>query len=855
MLLGSIAGAQSSNKEFRKASLYQVFIEFEEHSEYVLNFDPSVAKKIEYTGVVDLSKPNSEIAKVLSSTNLDFTIDGNSLIIFPLAPKEYYLCGYIKEANSKESLIGANITVEDHSGTQSNEDGYFELSITAQKNDRITISYIGYADQIFRVKDLAADHCIDINMTIDMDLWQEEIVIKGYILDGIKESTNYYGQELNFQRLSKNHATVEHDILKTIQLLPGINSIDESASNLQIRGAAGDQNLILWEGITIYQPSHIFGMITAINPFSISQIEVHKGIWSPEYDNRVGGIVDISLNNKLKDKTSGSIGFSLTEAHFNIEAPVVTDKLQLAISARSSMSALYNSPPLNNYSARVFQFSKIDDNSVAVRDGEINSNQDLDFSDVSSKLIYRPIDAVTLDFNYYRNNQDFTYQYSFPNDPLNYESTDNIKSKSEAFKAHLSWDINYHFSSSFSFINSTYQNDYDILKEEEGLIISNSKQNNEILDQNLSYSMDYEYENIDLNWGYEHNSKDVKYSTFREHIDDPTFEDRSTEEGTFHNLFLSANWSIKDFSLSSGLRSTYYSDRSKWYHSPRMSLQYRLNDLLKIKAEAGILYQFISQIQQFNPESLTNEYPIWTLHSNEPNLTQKSFKLSTGINYSNDGWLIDATLYKNETQGLNTYSPLFNQAPIDFFSIGNAEAIGIELLLKKSFNKNYNAWINYSMANNQLTFPDISNSSFNAPNDIRHQLSLINTYQYKNLRIALNTNYHSGLAYSSPFGIISEYDAVDDETNYFLDYRILNQNRLKDYLRLDLNINYKVDLNRFKDSKLELSLSLINLLNQQNIFAQEHFLLFEENVMTPQIAFIQKSLLPRTPLLICRFYW
>ena len=115
------------------------------------------------------------------------------------------------------------------------------------------------------------------------------MVVKDYILDGVTEGDAYSSVNLNYDQITNWQTNVEQDLFKTVQLIPGINSVDESATNLSIRGSSADQNLLIWEGAKLYEPGHLFGMISAVNPFVVHQMKVYKGVFEPKYDNVVGG--------------------------------------------------------------------------------------------------------------------------------------------------------------------------------------------------------------------------------------------------------------------------------------------------------------------------------------------------------------------------------------------------------------------------------------------------------------------------------------------------------------------------------------------------------------------------------------
>lgn len=849
----SVLMAQQSEITFENTPLDEVIQTIEDGVDLIFNYDPKILQAYNYTGILDLSDPDMCIAQVLYDTPFDYTKDALAILIYQTQAKDYQLCGTVKDAGNKELLIGVNISAKNtFKGTQTNQSGYFELSISAYKNQKITLSYIGYKSIDLQIQDIRDNDCVDIELTLDEELWSEKITITDYILDGISEENNYNRYVMDYTRLSKHHSIVEHDILKTSQLLPGITSIDDSATNLQIRGSTADQNLILWEGVPIYQSGHLFGMISAINPFSIDKVDIHKGVYDPKYDNRVGGIIDISMTDSIKTTLHGSIGMTLTEAHFNAEAPIIRDKLSILVSGRQSINTLINSTPLKNYTDKVFQFSIIDDQIEEVEEGFINGDRELNFYDWSTKVLFRPIAKVSVDVGIFKNNQDFNYKISFEDDPFN--STESIVSGSEAINANINWDMSTSWKSSLSCIQSKYESEYSYEEEELGEILADNVQTNDILDQSIVLSNSFNTAELQISAGYDFNIKRVNYSLKKDNIYDPYFEEDNFEQGHFHNVFASTNWQKGPVILSGGVRTSYYTEQQKWVVSPRFSLQYKASKQLKLKGEGGIFHQFISQLRDNGGNNFIVENPLWTLNTSNSNLSQKSNKLALGFNYQENGWLIDVEGYYNKTEGLSTLSPVLSSLNENSFSEGRSEAIGLDFLVKKRWT-NFNAWINYSLGEITYLFPEILDKPFASPNDIRHNLSVVYSYTLKDFQFALIGNFHSGLPYSSPVGVETIYYPEENETFYSVDYRSINQDRLIPYMRLDLSINYRPTYTLFGHTKFELSLSVLNILNRNNVFAREYYLENNETSEVPDLRFIKKSLLPITPLVMCRIYW
>ncbi len=806
------------------------------------NYAPDLVQEFIFTGVLDLEQDNY-LNKLLYDTNLDFEIHQKSILLFVEEKKDWRICGTIIDQEFKSPLAFATIISDDHlAGTQSNEQGFFDFSCKAYKNQTIQISYLGYQSKRFDLRKL--QDCPKIYLEIDGDLLGQEIIVTDYLLDGITEGAAYSEVEMNYDQLSKSHSVVEHDILKTTQFLPGITSIDESASNIQIRGGTADQNLILWEGNTIYNPGHFFGMISAINPFVVDKVEVYKGVFDPRFDNRVGGIIDMSLQDSISTQIKAGAGSTLSESHAYLDVPLLDNTLSILASGRHSLSPWLGSPTIGKYADKVFQATRVSDQQEDVDLGFLDAEQFQQFYDWNAKLIFRPTKRMTFKTGYFTSSNQFNYDATIFEERL--FTRDDVYFQTIAFNASLAVQVSPKWETTFAFVQSYYQNDYNfIFIEEEEPLYSNSVFN-DIDDQSWKWENRFFVSpSLSFQLGYDYNYKDVNFNFFIEEEDEPDYEDMNFVEAHFHNAYGAFNYEKKNLRIDGGLRLTYYQEEERAVASPRLNLQYALRPHLKLKAATGVFYQFISQLQQFGENDLGVDNPVWIISRTETDSAQKANKLSAGLVYHHKGWLLDVEAYRHYISGLNTINPIFNSSVNLFeeFETGSSESIGLDVLFKKRWNP-YTIWFNYSLSRVKFFFPTIVEDGFAATNDQRHNFSIVNSFKYKSWNFALSGQYRTGLPYSVPVGIMGMYNDL-----YFENF---NNYRLADYIRLDFNIHYRFGI---KDTRLkgEFSASIVNLFNRTNPFSREYFVEDDEEIAS--ISFVEKGLLQRTPSVLIRFYW
>jgi hypothetical protein len=300
------------------------------------------------------------------------------------------------------------------------------------------------------------------------------------------------------------------------------------------------------------------------------------------------------------------------------------------------------------------------------------------------------------------------------------------------------------------------------------------------------------------------------------------------------------------------MRSTYYYQSSKWHFSPRASIQLALSDYFKLKASGGHFYQFISQLQSFGDNLINANSKFWVLaEPGDERAVLNSTKASAGAIFQKDGWLIDMEGYLMQTDGIRNFSTT-QQNNLDVEAPGSAEVKGLDLLIHKKI-RNHQLWCTYSLSENRYNFSDLVDESFPAPMDQLHRLSLAYNYRWNQLNFSLKYQYKTGLPYTLPTSL-EELDE-DDDIFYEFEYERINGQRLPDYRRWDLGISYNSTIANGR-ANVEASLSIVNLLNRENIFSRE-FLLgdLEEDIETPEILVVNKNLLKRTPLFMIRVYW
>src|SRR5690606_9514028 len=294
------------------------------------------------------------------------------------------LCGRIIDFETQLPLEGATIFFEEKDfNTVSNAEGYFYIPATAQ-NATFYISYVGYLPLLKNTSELTKD-CLAFLLTPAVSEL-ETVIVQNIFTKGIDKNVDG-SIAISTENFGLLPGQVENDVLQISQALPGVESVDETISNINIRGGMHDENLMLWDDIKIYQSGHFFGLISAINPDITQKVTLYKNGTNVRYGNGVSGVLDMRSGNTVLSGTDGEIGFNLINGNGFLNLPL-SGKASIQVAARKSINHLWESPVYKNYSKRIFQDSEITDVENTENIFAINTDEDFSFYDFSTKLLW-----------------------------------------------------------------------------------------------------------------------------------------------------------------------------------------------------------------------------------------------------------------------------------------------------------------------------------------------------------------------------------------------------------------------------------------------------------------------------------
>ncbi|WP_242203316.1 TonB-dependent receptor plug domain-containing protein [Aestuariivivens insulae] len=674
----------------------------------------------------------------------------------------------------------------------------------------------------------------------------DEVLIEEYITSGISNDKDDASVSISPEKLGILPGLTEPDVLQSIQLIPGVQSPSETASDLFIRGGTPDQNLILWDGIKMYHTGHFFGTISAFNPYITDQIKLYKSGTKAKYGGRIAGVIDIESDKTIPKSTEGGFGFNMTHTDAFIKAPL-NKKTAVLFSARRSITDVFDTETFRNLSKRVFQETKISNGNKVFGDDEVTTTNDLFyFTDFTAKVIVNPNEKNALEVSslYTKNKLD----YGFLIEAFEEASQDKLDIVNQGISLNWKHDFNASFSHNFNAYYSNFDLEYVGTNSISGELDNQLDKHNSIKDFGMAYNLDWNLsETSSIGLGYQFSSNQVKYKLIYEAPDSPedNFVKSSIETNNItHALYFDHQYKLdKKWFVNTGLRANYFSVINKFYIEPRLQLSTNLNPFLKFKVSGERLHQSVSEVLEFNTREFGLENQVWVLSDGEEIPILKSTQLTTGFVFSKNGWGIDYEMYYKKANGLTTLG--FDRIE-DFFFKGKSNVFGIDFLVKKKI-QNYRTWLSYSLINNDFEFEAINDGKkFPGNTDITHNFVWSHTYEWNHFNVSLGWNIRTGIPFTKATGIQDTPDGAE------IVFESTNSSRLPNYHRLDVSTTYTFNISKKSNWKGKLGLSLLNIYNRENMLSRTYEIRQSTQNSEDELREINKTSLGLTPNMVFR---
>ncbi len=732
------------------------------------------------------------LQRLSEQTALDFVVVSKKII--SIKRKKKLLCGYLKDKDTGEVL--PFVTVQNGTGgTISNKEGFFELELSSG-NDIIQIRHIGHKPirreaRYFNTSECGTLYLIPILQQL------AGITLYDFLIRGIDKLDNGAFQ-LNFNKFSILPGLIEEDVLQSVQALPGIQSVDETVSNINIRGGSNDQNLITWDAIKMYQSGHFFGLISMYNPSITQKVALQKNGSSVSQTDGVSGTIRMQTDSYVNPSLKGNFGINLIDAKGFVDTPLGQNaSLQLAL--RKSISNFVETPTYSEYFDRIAQGTEIERNTETVT----NSDIVFDFYDTSMRLLYHPSDndRLRLNFIYATNTLVF-------NENATVLGASDIR-ESKLDQSSIAGGIHYEkvWSEHFSSEIAVYETDYK-LSAVNANILDNQRflQTNKVSETGIRLIANNRL-NEQLNWSNGYNLVETKVTNLTD-VDDPRFVNLEAEVLRTHALFSEMSWSAKKTNtrLNFGLRFNYLTKFKKHLLEPRITFNQPFGDGFNLEILGELKHQNTSQVINFQNDFLGIEKRRWQLSNDTTIPVLQSKQVSLGLSYDRAGWLINIVPYYKRVSGITTQSQGFLDRYEFTRTAGDYDAKGVDLLVRKQLS-NSSLWLSYALLSSNYYFDELIENKFPNNFDIPHAVTFGANYTWRQLLLAAGLNWRTGKPLTLP-------NRDTPITGRVVNFDQANASRQNNYLRVDISAKYPFSIGR--KSKTEIGLAVWNILNRKN---------------------------------------
>ena len=712
----------------------------------------------------------------------------------------YNISGYIREATTGEELLYASVVVENTTqGISSNEYGYYAFSLPPG-DYKLTFSYVGYHSQTISLT-LTGDQSLNVDL-VALSTQLEEIVVSIENEQNVVTNTEMSVLSLSTQEMKAIPVLFgEQDVLKTIQLLPGVSGSSEGSSGFFVRGGDGDQNLILLDEAPVYNPAHFLGFFSVFNADAIQNVKMYKGGIPAQYGGRASSVMDVRMKNGNMKQWQANGGLGLISSKLTVEGPLKTDKASIIISGRRTYADILAAPFLKDF----------DDFGLYFYDLNAKANYILNDKNRLFASLYFGKDVLsTGDFGLDWGNETFTLRWNHVFTPKLFSNTALIYSR-----------YNY------------------------GFAINNSGLNVALTGGIYDFTLKQEYR-----W-YRNPDSEIRFGwqaifhrflpsniQFNEAEQNSSQEQNALEGGLYiaHDLALSSavklNYGLRLSSfhnrgpyvyrqydaIDNIIEETAYTDND-WFNryfilEPRMAMTYLLDSSHSVKLSYNRNAQYLHLLSNSVSGSPTD---IW-LPSGPAIQPTLADQLALGyfavLNDQAYQWSVE--VYYKDLQNTVEYedgAEAFGNKDIESQIVfGSGRAYGVEFLFEKT-QGDLTGWLSYTWSRSQRLFDAINQGEwFSARQDRPHDLALVGMYQLSE-RVFLSTNW-----------VYTTGDAVTFTTGkYFVERELVNiysernADRMPDYHRLDIGVRWLLRSKRMNQS--ELNFSLYNAYNRRNAYS------------------------------------
>ena len=717
------------------------------------------------------------------------------------------ICGRVLDNFAENTVPGATVEVLDSDiALITDNAGNFQID-QVPRSGTLKVRFLGYITKYIPIDDLVGKGgCPEILLAQNYEKL-EEVIVYEYLTSGIVKEDDA-SITLNTGELGILPGLIEPDVLQTVQALPGIKSIDETVSDINVRGGTNDQNLILWNGIKMYQSGHFFGLISAFNPYLTNQVHVYKNGTPARFGDGVSSVISMWTKNEIDGASTGGAGFNFISGDLYGQFPL-NDRMAFQISARRSTTDFLDTPVYDEFQSRVFQNSEVKNQQNQSVDREFDRDITFFFWDVSGKFLYDINDDHKLRLSFIGIDNDLLYTET------NRESNETSQSFLDQTNISVGAQLQDRWTDKLSTDINAYYTQYQL----EALGVSPNPrqqltQRNRIIETSIKINSTYKLsEALTLGNGYQFIETGIRNFT---RVTAPQFESNIKGVVRVHAPYSEITYRSFDdtFVATAGVRANHIANLgtfSKLTFEPRLNLSFKLANYLRAEVLGEFKSQYTNQVIDLEQNFLGVEKRRWVLSDEDELPVTQSKQGSIGLNYAKNRFYFGLEGFYKNVEGISTSTQGFQNENQFNGEIGSYEVKGVEFLINKK-GDNYSAWLSYTYNKNDYTFEDVDPNTFPNNLDVRHTVTVAGTYDINSLKLGLGLNYRTGKPYTKPD---EQNPLVQFAFPTEINYQSPNSSRLPEYFRLDASATYSFEISR--RVKANAGVSLLNLTNRENV--------------------------------------
>jgi outer membrane receptor for ferrienterochelin and colicin len=823
--------------DLENESLQGAIRKIQRNTDVVFAYDADELKKVNVSGSWKNKSLKEVLPELLRNTGYTYQLVGTTIAIVPtevedqsilqVQQRSIAVSGKVLDAQTGESLPFSNVRIE---GTalvvQTDADGRFSIPNVPSDTCKLLVDYVGYTRYATRLNKLGWKTGVKVLMNPGK-VFLPSAVIEDLIAPAMQTGDQPGMAGINPRALGATYASGEADVMRAVQLIPGVNGTSENNGGLVVRGSDADQTLVAFDGFTVYHLDHFFGTFGSLNAHAVKNMQVYKGFIPSRFGGRSAGVLEVIGKQGNNQKLSGGVDFGPLALGVHAEGPLNPKKTAtMLIAYRRSITDWYSSNAYTQLFNTVYNQGAQVSTSEQINSFQTATIPQLFFQDFTAKITLRAENRDNVQLSTFLSGDRLKLTYADTSSALRFSGHRNNRSDWGNKGASLRWLHVFHdslslvttaglsaYSSNFTandtildrFFNASYQ----------------TSSNDEMLlsDFTLRSELEHRKGNSKFNYGLQLTSIGIQHFMSITGYADYSWQAvaDSSERGQIIAFYGERNWKTPRWNWTSGLRLSSYSSTRKFYPEWRIAGVKTLSESSLLKFALMRTHQFIHRIYAQSILNYTSD--LWQLSDGNNLPVLRSDFVSVGFEYKQKmRWKFDVESYVRWNQGTFEYLgpyqnvlPTIGQSALPI-AVGNGMNAGIDFLMQYHYGR-WNIWGGYTLLRAFNKLEGFGSKKIPERLDQRHELKANVQYAWKKWESSAVVLWSSGRPYTKYYGSY-EAQQPNGEVKQFAVFSDLNGARLPAYFRLDVTLARTW---KWGQSEFCLRGAVLNVLNSKNV--------------------------------------